>query len=1225
VVPRLRLLLIALALGAGPPPGRTAERAVCEVDVGGPLDSLFLGSGWYDIEGPYPQFGGIWSAPCRWASQGATVLIPLFPGRAALLEMRAMVGDAPEQRLRLTLDGELLASLAPSADLLYRVPLPVAPTSRRWGELRLETSAQGPRSPGDGRDLRVAVDWLRVSADAPPRNIVSERLRETGRSFPILAVDRPPARWRYRHDPNAIGERYAARRWYEAAYDDSGFDTVSADHRPALRRGEAAWYRAWVELSRRADEVRRSLRLPGDGFERDGLRQVWVNGVLQPRHRDPSLTLRSAAEALRPGINFLVVRVLKGALPAPSGATIVRPPEWSAVRAGSETVARLDRLVLAPGRTDARMTVKLLAPSGRAMAFREAPVGDLGEGLRGVAIAARWPLREYGEHTLVVVGERGDRERFPVHHLGIHFFHWGWYSAAEGTTWDGFRPTSNAFIDQLFERVGEWGTPHHSISWGGAIFAPGTGFHRVQQKDYVGLFRDAFASGSLEFVGMPYPPRNICADFGESLLRSLRRSRSIYASELGQRPRHFACHDSTMTPLLPQVLRLCGYDSIVIAENWWGQGRSVPNSRDLVLANPDGTRVRVLDSWYHGISPVEAARRAVELGKPAVLCNEEFACLDPTVFLAEADRSTLASEGIFVTPVTLARYEALTASFASQVVHRGDAGLCYKGWTGGSEGEVEYEKANRLLETRLVALESLAALATTLGIAVDPAPIEQAWDLSLRAHECHLHWGNGYPHLTQQMTVERTRAERETLRIAAALAGRVAGEGAGVLALNPHGWRASALLSVDAPGSARSLAGPGGRVFPIQPDPDARGRFLAAVRDLPPVGWIRLRATPRPAPGGARAVRRGRMARLSNEWAVMDIHDNGAVTVAGAPLLRQAMRLWIAKPIDRAPATPISTEAEPLNLAHFETPRAADPVRIVAAGPAAAIAECTLVVPSRPGLRMVMRYTLASGAPFVRLRLTLDCGQPVPLGVRGGTPPHEGAYIPGLFLATPFPPASRPMADMAYCLTDQVLHSTNHETFLNVPFRYGTYNALSLSGPATGEYAVLTRGLHDFFVVRSAATRYRQAGAFLGLALGHSDFPMKGRYEHEVALMVPSRSGRRIDPVTAYQSAHALLAPPMAVRAPAVARGLPRAASLLEASGHGVHVAGVDRTEGEVRARLVNLTTRYARVTMKGMANLSRARLLPGGRRVVGAIVMPPRAVRELRFASGAGGARSSR
>lgn len=217
----------------------------CEIDIGGPMDELFIRQGWYQPEGPYPQFGPIWhESPCRWAQQGTTVRIPVFPDAVSRIELRAEVRGDDRQRLHCFINGTRLAELPISADLIYRFDVPPDTCfGQGWADLRFETLHAAP-VPSDSRDLRLAVDRIRISADAEDRLFIAEALTDKGLDATHMAHDQAPREWRMRYDPNNVGDTHAPRRFHQIDYDDSAWEFVPTSHVFKMRRGDVVWYRA---------------------------------------------------------------------------------------------------------------------------------------------------------------------------------------------------------------------------------------------------------------------------------------------------------------------------------------------------------------------------------------------------------------------------------------------------------------------------------------------------------------------------------------------------------------------------------------------------------------------------------------------------------------------------------------------------------------------------------------------------------------------------------------------------------------------------------------------------------------------------------------------------------------------------------------------------------------------------------------------------------------------
>jgi hypothetical protein len=237
---------------------------------------------------------------------------------------------------------------------------------------------------------------------------------------------------------------------------------------------------------------------------------------------------------------------------------------------------------------------------------------------------------------------------------------------------------------------------------------------------------------------------------------------------------------------------------------------------------------------------------------------------------------------------------------------------------------------------------------------------------------------------------------------------------------------------------------------------------------------------------------------------------------------------------------------------------------------------------------------------MLRLRLAMQFESRTVLCPVEAQDPHEGTYLPGIFCAFPMDSRDRPVADMAYCLTDDVISSTNHATFLSIPFRNGTFNALTMSGPSKGSYSVLTRGLNDFFITR------RPVG-MLALSFGFStaSFPYHGEYVHEYAVIAePPGSG-------SYRAARSFQ-----VDAFAVQGALRGRLSLLGLDSADCLIEGVEHRDGRILARVVNLAGAPATVPLTGALRRAPAEVHPDGLLRDGKLRVPPRSVRDLVFRS---------
>ncbi len=398
-------------------------------------------------------------------------------------------------------------------------------------------------------------------------------------------------------------------------------------------------------------------------------------------------------------------------------------------------------------------------------------------------------------------------------------------------------------------------------------------------------------------------------------------------------------------------------------------------------------------------------------------------------------------------------------------------------------------------------------------------------------------------------------------------------------------------------------------------DPDEPDVRIASLPDLPSVGYrvYEYADAGRPTEIVSAGVS-GRSAELDNGLIRVTVDGSGVLSIldsgTGEELVAGANILNVALPAEMRPDEPVSAELEPLNLDYYETPVPARP-REVCEGPVLAMVECEPTLAHHPEMRLNLRVSLVAGERQARVQLGLGFDEPTLLTV-GGRGPHEGTYIPGLFVGFPFVGGVAPMADMAYCTTDGVLTSTNHETFTNLPFRNGTFNALSLAGPSTGEYAVLTRGLPDFFVTQppSAPPNVEiDADTFLGLSLGIGTEGTRfaGQYVHEYAVLAPA------EPDEAFMAARGYLVDAIAVRWKGGDGGLAREGSFIEATGDGVMVAGVQVIEDELSARVVNLRDAAVSTRLTCMRELDAATVAPDGELQAGTLRLGAKAVREIK------------
>ncbi len=1199
----MRLLVLGMVIFMISGLTETGHARCYTADIGRDGDEIFLVHNWYWQEGPYDGYSDFWrDTRARWGAQGAQLRIPVFPGVNNRLELRAHISDAEGQMLTIIVNGRNVGCLPHSEDFLYTVDLSADVIGdSEIALVRLEAVHSLESVPEELRDLRVALDYVKTwSGDREPADYKSAFARELLGDFTSIYKDEAPHKWRFFYDPIDAWNTFSIQRVTETIFDDTRWEVVGTDYaKNDMFRGAVGWYRSYVTLS---DVGRRpeKIDLPGDAFLAEGSRQVWVNGALVPGNDQEN----EVAQRLQQGLNFIVVKVMKGPQPKTTGDKIVQKLGAEAVVKDDGTRMVLRNMVMADGTATNDLTrIALVSPGGITVDDMDFTSGASTEDIG----RKRWKFSEYGTYSLEI-STRDREQSIPLHHLGLHFFHWGWYSTAGGTVWDGFKPCSNNFIDELFEKLDDWGRPHHSIAWQGVIIEPGYGFHNTQGVDYVKEFAHKFESGKLQFVGSTFAPRNVCTDFGESLLRGMKRSKRLYESQFGLSPSRFTSHDSTLVPTLTQVMNMCGYDTYCIAENWWGQEQSIPNSRDCFWQSNDGTRVRVLDSWYHGIDPVTAAKRAVELGKPAVLCNEEFACLDRTVFLTEESLQEAAGLGIFLHPISLDEYQKIADSFANELVHEGDTGLSYKGWTGGGEGEVEFEKSLRIFEHSLIALDNMQALAKKLSVETDLEFTDDNWNYLLRAHECHNHWVNGHVSLKEE-AIRRTTSVNDTIRqLCVEIADRVDVPEKGVLVFNP--FTASRDCFGEAEGiPAGTLLERAGKKHAVQPCGD---NGVVSIEDLASCGWsfYSISTDEKEQSPKTRVLRStdGNVT-ISNDELTVEFDDRGAVSAitdnkTGKVVMEDACKQFFALPEGSTGLGLLSSADNALNDDFYALACANGGPEVVFCSEDCSQIKYTYTLKDYPQLSISAYFTLGSKREL-GIRLVYEFSRPTVIAPLGAKPPHEGVYFPGIYLSFPKEKGVGCRADMAYCTTDNAIECTNHKTFMKEPFRNGTFNCLSMCGPSDGSYYLLTKGLHDFFELPDRDL------LCMSLGMGPDPVPFHDKYVHEFSIYIP-RAGTDDMGARAYKKARANYVECVFVPVETHKGDLPANASLVAVDNPDVYIAGVNIEEDGYSLRIVNITGSAQKVSLSGLFsehdfNISGS---PGG--PYKDIVLPPRSVREL-------------
>ncbi|MHB1458557.1 MAG: hypothetical protein ACYC0V_16735, partial [Armatimonadota bacterium] len=326
-------------------------------------------------------------------------------------------------------------------------------------------------------------------------------------------------------------------------------------------------------------------------------------------------------------------------------------------------------------------------------------------------------------------------------------------------------------------------------------------------------------------------------------------------------------------------------------------------------------------------------------------------------------------------------------------------------------------------------------------------------------------------------------------------------------------------------------------------------------------------------------------------------------------LLKDAGRIFLAKPSQSSPDEKLSVETNPLNLNYYLSPRSTIQSQIVCSGPVMAAVECELSAPEYPSMAIKMRISLVDGESKVRVRMTMSFKEPTIIWAKGSPGPHEGCYIPGIFVKFPFTADAKPMVDMAYCLTDDALLSTNHETFMKMPFRNGTFNTLSLAGPNNGDYCVFTRGLNDFFVIR-------EPSPYMGMSLGMGPdgCQYKGEYVHEYVVSVPKAgvSPGKVRYVDYYKDAQSFLVDAFAVDGATGSGDLPFEGSFAGVDGDTLMIPGIQMVDDKLQIRVLQLGEKPVDAKLYSMVPLKNADASHGSVIKCSSLRMPSRSIREV-------------
>lgn len=1051
-----------------------------------------------------------------------------------------------------------------------------------------------------------------------------------GNLFPLhrepaaMVPNRLPKKWRFRADPQDLGDVAPARRYFDPAYDDSRWEEVDAT---AAWKGEgAAWYRGalwWNPTGRhplligpipglQATASSRAKPPPHHSAPSDHI-TVYVNGVhLQPPAGQS--WQEAIAARLVPGYNLLAVKVehWPNALPPPSGPEIGEVA-WRADWSGDKvrlTIAQVEVHGGSPAPSNVRL--QLLSPRKQVIGAVKYPAIYLPARLTDPLRAELAELGRY--HLELTVGRR--TRRWTFHSLGLCVLNRLGQEAQ-----DGYLP-----LDNLLAQVAAEGHPHHVLSLPAWFLDPlgrqsrgsddGLEFPTGLAEETLARTREALAAGRLDCVGEGYGARRLGEYDGETLIRSLRYGKALLQSQLGMETPCFWSYDGSLTPQLPQLLLLGGYDTCLQGQTGGDQG-GFAGPAEVSWRTPDGSSLPLWEGPYPGFSLEEIARRAVRQGRPVALGMGTSG--PPPVPCWEAAES-LAQEGIFLQKVSLAEYRAALRSSVRPPVLAGDDQMAYPGWTGGTPPEIAAERAYRLAAAHLVAADNLMAAARLWGIPSQGSPeeMDRLWKACLLDGEAPSSNGNPSRGSGKRWDNVEARAQEIIRAAAAALAQRVRCERETVVVVNPLGWPRSGWVHVPIGPSPAFLATPNGVVTQQRA---GEADLLFWAEDVPAVGWrtYKLLRLPQALEGEGPRVKvqaRGMDYVLQNPYLGVAVSPDGCLSFHSKGRTLRAARwnqLWAMRPPSERPPARLSTPQEPLNLDYYATP---PPGRmdLLESGPARATVRVITALPGYPGTTVEHRISLAAGARRVEIELHLNFSKARAVGDPSFPAGTSGPYIPGLFVAFPCSRRADLLVDQAYCLARHTLHCVNYGIFPRLPFHHCTTRGLSLAAPDTAEFALLTHGLTHFFLVPEQ--RQQLLGLSLGTGFGPSgEVPYQGHYVFKYALLLP---GPKELPQAAYTQAQEVQVPLQGVVLEHGSGDLPEVMSCFSTGEAAVPLTGVQFRDGQLAVRLVDLTGICRTVTLRCPFHLTNVTLAPAGKAapVLGGAVridLPPRAVREIR------------
>jgi len=387
----------------------------------------------------------------------------------------------------------------------------------------------------------------------------------------------------------------------------------------------------------------------------------------------------------------------------------------------------------------------------------------------------------------------------------------------------------------------------------------------------VEALRSALAEGTLEIVNGTYAQPLAPTVGAEANLRHFFYGLAAIEGILGARVESFVAGEPQFVPQLPQILSNSGIENLVLRTHWAPFGTDPGADADLVRwRGPDGSEVRTVPRYSF------MDYRLQQAGHPGVqnagLTGDDFERWtddDKERFAAEAKRRGI--ERPFVTRladpkppespfpgvlaaarrrgsrmVTIREYCALPHPEGPCVRYGIDDIPTTIPW--GLAGE-QLHREQAAAESALLIAERLDAIVGTMGAPEQQERLDAAWKLLMRAQHHDLHLCAPWHSLRHDLSMGEigcllaregreeaesvTKAALETL---AARFGLETSDGRAFLLFNPSPWRRREIVELPAQDETSEAWCRGHRLESQMIEGGARGRGVALLVDLPPLG-----------------------------------------------------------------------------------------------------------------------------------------------------------------------------------------------------------------------------------------------------------------------------------------------------------------------------------------------------------------------------------------------------